>query len=80
MLSTAGTSWLAEADAEDAISVDVQPRAPSGPVLGKGAATGDATATTLSAGVQPWAMETKSPSAGVQPWAIEKTKSPKTGA
>ena len=26
---------------------------------------------SLSAGVQPWAIETKSPSAGVQPWEME---------
>ena len=52
-------AWLAETDAEDAVSVEVQPWASSGPILGKGAATGESTAKSPSAGVQPWAMETK---------------------
>ena len=38
--------------------MEEQPWAPSGPVLGKGAAIGEATAKSPSAGVQPWAMET----------------------
>ena len=39
--------------------MEVQPWASSGPILGKGAATGESTAKSPSAGVQPWAMETK---------------------
>ena len=41
-------------------------------ILGKGTATGEATtAESLSAGVQPWAMETRVLRAGVKPCEIE---------
>ena len=36
-----GPAWLAEADAGGAVSVEVLPWEPSGPVLGKGIATGE---------------------------------------
>ena len=54
-----GPAWLAETDAEDAVSVEVQPWASLGSVLGKGAATGEATARSPSVGILPWAMEIK---------------------
>ena len=42
-----GPASPAEGDAERAVSVKEQPWAPSGPVLGKGAATGELTAKVL---------------------------------
>ena len=48
-----------EADTEVAVSVEVKPWAPSGPVLGEGATTGEETAKSTLAGVQLWAMVTK---------------------
>ena len=64
-LSQAATRFVTNADA----AVEVwakEPRAPSEPVLGKGTATGEATtAESLSAGVQPWAMETRVLKGGV---------------